>query len=82
MAETVQQMAEPNADEWIVRAHANAGQCQLMARAGAAMYRSLRLMPCVCTRTHPYSGDIVKVCIRCKGMQEWEKLIKGETRAS
>lgn len=80
----VQPAFEPNAAEWIARAHVSAGQCELMARAGAAMYRALRLMPCVCTRpgTWPTWSKDAKptTCSRCEAMQSWERLISGEVK--
>jgi hypothetical protein len=75
---------EPNAAEWIARAHANAGQCELMARAGAAMYRALRLTPCTCLRTGMwplFNRKEERICRRCAAMQVWEQLIKGEVKA-
>lgn len=40
---------------------------------------TLVLMPCACTREHPYHGKGVKMCVRCRSLVLWETLQTGRS---
>lgn len=45
---------------------------QAEREAAEGLYKALSLMPCICQREFPYSGKVVKECVRCSAMWKWE----------